>query len=1370
MINHPATTTTKRSTGGLCATPRTALRVHGSGASRVRRSGFALLAIVVVLGVLAGSAPAALVHPYKGQLTEIGGFTPYPFADPAGVAVDEAGDIWITDVGNGTVDKFTPGGVFETQSTGAESFAGSPYVESAAWSGAAKLLFVADSNHDDLWGLQASAAYSKTDLKSGLGGGCCYIRVAADDSGGATDGDLYVFTSGKVIRVNGSGEPVPFTAGSSAGSDELSGADTPAGSLGGPSQRREGGVAVDSLGRLIVADGAHQAVDIFAASGEFLEAITEAGAGRQLGDVSAVAVDPTTGDILVADPTHGEIDEFSPAGSFVGRIDEAGGVPLGDIQGLAVGSTGNIYAADGTHRAVDVFGPVATLPDVTTGAASDVNEADTGLTVDGTVGTAGTSAATALTDCRFQYVTLAVYEQTGFSDLSSGGEQPCVPAAGSIPNDGASHAVSAALSGLTPGVVYSYHLIAANENGISYGAAARTPQLASVIGESVGDVAATSATLAAQLDPNGNASAYRFEYISQADYQANGASFDGPHAPTAIPVPDSSIGSGEEPVSVTQRLTGLSPSTVYHYRVRVTDAIAHVAGPDRTFTTQTPGHFAMLDGRGWELVSPPDKHGANINSLYGAQAAANGEAVVYQAVDPTESNPAGNGGSSVTVLSARAASGWESHDLAAPHRSATALGGEYILFSQDLSLAAVQPIGLFEPALSPEATELTPFLRTDFAPGDPGAFCTSNCYRPLVTGAPGSADVPPGLHFGEEARCAPPKEPGQCGPTFMGAAPDMTHIVIAASAPLTPGTPEGFIEGRALGNLFEWSAWRLTPISVLPDGEPALPTSRLAIGESTLGASNRARAISADGSRVVWAENGGFLGIEYDASNRPKEHLYLRYNATEPQSAVNGAGECTQAARACTLQLDQVEGGSGAGSVRPEFLTASADDSKIFFSDEQRLTANSGAVPSAPDLYECEVVKAANGGLECRLTDLTPEVNGESAGVAGTALGASEDGSTIYFAASGVLTSAQENAEHERAQPGDCAELPPENAVCNLYREHAGTITFVASIDSRRDNHDWGAHFGQFSDLTARVSPNGEWLAFMSSRSLTGYDNNDAVTGLPDQEVYLYHGAGSGTLVCASCNPTGARPHGSPGKPYSLVEIEGSDGPWAANIPSWHGSEGNYQTRYLSDSGRLFFDSSDALVPQDTNGTEDVYEYEPPNVGSCSAGSATFSPAAGGCVDLISSGTSPQESAFFDASESGDDVFFLSASSLSYRDIDTSYDMYDARVGGGESEPPPQPACEGDSCQSPVAAPDDPTPNSLTFSGPGNLSQTPATAPAGTKAAAKSKTRRLAKALRLCAKRRSRERRTRCRVSARRRFGPTPRSTQHTTSDRRAKS
>jgi hypothetical protein len=146
----------------------------------------------------------------------------------------------------------------------------------------------------------------------------------------------------------------------------------------------------------------------------------------------------------------------------------------------------------------------------------------------------------------------------------------------------------------------------------------------------------------------------------------------------------------------------------------------------------------------------------------------------------------------------------------------------------------------------------------------------------------------------------------------------------------------------------------------------------------------------------------------------------------------------------------------------------------------------------------------------------------------------------------------------------------------------------------------------------------------------------------------------------------------------------------------------SYQSRYLSDSGRLFFNSDDALSPSDTNGTEDVYEYEPSGVGDCSTGSTTFSSLSGGCVDLVSSGTGKEESAFVDASESGDDVFFMTSAELSGLDTDSVVDIYDARVGGGFPVPQAPPACEGDACQSPVAAPNDPTPGSLTYKGPGN--------------------------------------------------------------------
>src|SRR6202042_1238487 len=93
-----------------------------------------------------------------------------------------------------------------------------------------------------------------------------------------------------------------------------------------------------------------------------------------------------------------------------------------------------------------------------------------------------------------------------------------------------------------------------------------------------------------------------------------------------------------------------------------------------------------------------------------------------------------------------------------------------------------------------------------------------------------------------------------------------------------------------------------------------------------------------------------------------------------------------------------------------------------------------------------------------------------------------------------------------------------------------------------------------------------------------------------------------------------------------------------------------HQPHYLSDSGRLFFDSNDALVPQDVDGTQDVYQYEPTGVGDCQSMSATFNADSEGCVGLISAGTSAEESVFLDASESGGDVFFMTFSRLAPQD------------------------------------------------------------------------------------------------------------------------
>jgi hypothetical protein len=236
------------------------------------------------------------------------------------------------------------------------------------------------------------------------------------------------------------------------------------------------------------------------------------------------------------------------------------------------------------------------------------------------------------------------------------------------------------------------------------------------------------------------------------------------------------------------------------------------------------------------------------------------------------------------------------------------------------------------------------------------------------------------------------------------------------------------------------------------------------------------------------------------------------------------------------------------------------------------------------------------------------------------------------------------------------------------------------------------------------VSSDGATAAFVSVAPLTGYDNRDIVSGEPDAEVFRYDAA-SGQLSCVSCNPSGARPAGQ-------HVTKNSKDYWAASqIPTFQHQL--YATRALSDDGgHVFFESFDDLLLGDTNGKKDVYEWievngadEATRDQECADLGAQYFATAEGCLALVSSGESKQDSEFVEATPDGSDVFFSTGSSLIEGDPGL-IDIYDARIGGGFPPPtPPNPPCEGEACQSPPPPPPDVTPSSSAFQGPGNLTQ-----------------------------------------------------------------
>jgi len=939
-------------------------------------------------------------------------------------------------------------------------------------------------------------------------------------------------------------------------------------------------------------------------------------------EVNAVAVDGSNdgsiddGDIyvaedtLVADGVRSIVYEFSAAGVFLGAFTGEEGTGAGEeaeegpsshrfdeVTALAVDPVSHrVFAGDLRSQrigedegVVDVFGPNLTSPEVAgqgpAPAALENGRHSWRVQFNGSVNPENAGDAT----CWFAWGTSRALDK--ITPCEGTGESTKEP----VLNGEVPVSVHASVPGLEPGTTYYYRLEAKNAQAVDTGEGAQDVEFLTpgpgFHGESVSDVSSSSATLEATIDPNERATSYHFEY----DVSAHEAG--GPSQGANIPLKNASVGAGNGDIAVQQHVQGLLPSTAYHYRVVAVSEVElgvfeEFYGADQTFTTQNAGgSLTLLDGRSWELVSPANKHGGLLLGLVKAvnsfqapiQAAADGRSVTYAAATPTESEVSGYSGVE-QVFSRRSGEGasWSSRDISPPHDSRTGLEpySEYERFSEDLSLSLVNLTGSDGTLLSPLASEVTPYTRQTACEPPAG---TGACYVPLVSGKEGEdRDVPAGTVFG-----------GSVG--FVGATTDMSHVVLRSSTALTDEPTGGYQE------LYEWSEGeagldRFQLLSLLPEDEGGGPatSSSVDLGNNPAEVwSSGVRAVSSDGSRVFWSAGGD-----------DSAQLYMR-----------------DVAKGETIRLDVAQPGAAGGPADALFESASSDGLSVFFTDTARLTPDASG--QGADLYECDIVEVA-GRLGCVLSDRTPGAHGASE-VQNLALG-SEDGSYAYFVANGVLAGSEAPAEVGRGgcQPGSFAL-----ATCNLYVYHDGRVRFIATLSSE-DELDWGSQNAadhSVGELTARVSPNGRYFAFMSVRSLTGYDNRDVNSGQPDAEVFLYD-AQTGKLICVSCDPTGARPAGvelgavlanGGADLAAIAQSEGDvykSGAWiAGNIPTgtaiglYH--ESLYLSRSLSDSGRLFFNSSDGLVPADVNGQEDVYEYEPGGVGGCSTSSpkTTSSPA-----------------------------------------------------------------------------------------------------------------------------------------------------------------
>jgi hypothetical protein len=796
---------------------------------------------------------------------------------------------------------------------------------------------------------------------------------------------------------------------------------------------------------------------------------------------------------------------------------------------------------------------------------------------------------------------------------------------------------------------------------------------------------------------------------------------------------------------------------------------------------EQPYGLALPDCRAYEMVSPLDKSDNGI-AFSDARASESTESPAVTYFSPgsfSGSGPEARGAALVSrYLSRRESTGWSTENITPAYRTflpQTSIPFQELLFTPTLSMGVL-------------AIRFTSLVEGES--GDPTAYI--NIYRA-------------GIEAGSYQRVTdvtPPEieiQPYEGGPTTephvpdpAGTSTDLAHVVFQQKASLT----EGAASGR--GHVYEWGDGKLSLVDVPPEGGTLE-------GEDSVGAPGKVlppaldgnpwRAVSADGSRVF------FTGGEKQNPGQQDPalgQLYLRENPEQPPV---DESDCSVPGDACTIEVSASQRTNANGEPEPDpsgvkpayFRDASADGSRVFFTSRSELTsdANTGPADNAANLYVCETVEVAYTQT-CRLSDLTPDANPEDpdgAAVLGL-VDASEDGSYVYFVANGVL-SKEPNDEGETASPGDCKveakEAPMGEPKCNLYVEHYdGTAweapRFVAALaggdyqgkpeEVNGDEQDWvgyeheEAENPSYKDFgpgrhTARVTPDGTRLAFESERILTKFDNERAEPGECEsggdpgdrggetggcREVYLYD-ALTGKLVCASCDRS-LSPGATPALPVGPAELGGQEEDHEGDALGQ--LSGFYLPRNLSeDGGRLFFQSPDPLVPGDSNGLLDVYEWEQDGSGACRQED--------GCVLPISDVTGGHESHFMDASASGEDVFIATANQLLPSDTDTRVDVYDARVDGGFPVTAVAPVCDNaDSCK-PPASPQPGVfgaPASATFSGPGNTAPTiAATVTPKKKTAAEIKAEKLTKALKQCKQDKKKAKRTACEKHARKEYG-----------------
>lgn len=1043
---------------------------------------------------------------------------------------------------------------------------------------------------------------------------------------------------------------------------------------------RSWGVAVGASDHVYASTNGHR-VAIFGALTELAEASTEAASGASKTSLTFNgSVDPDNTTVSECKFEYGSeegVYEHEVACTPAPPLTGASAIPVSaQLAGLPGGTVYHYRLAarnaNGTAYGAEQTGStLAAVDDLSTGSAEDATKHTAKL--NGTLSPDGEDV-----HYYFEYGTGATY----------GSMSPALPGA-DAGSASEAVAVQTVLGGLLAETTYHYRLVGVDVSGTTYGEDETLTTLPqpTIDGESSEHVSSTGVTLRAQITPNEQQTTYRFEYGMSTAYG------------TSVPVPDGAVGSGNEPVLVTQLLQGLQPGTTYHYRlVVVNDEGEEIASGDRTFHTYASAIVAadscpnaqiraeqfsayLPECRAYELVSPVEKNGGSVAADRSfTQSAPDGNAIKYSSV----TGFAGVEGSQVRgyeYVAERGAEGWVTHGINP---------------SQQSQIYSVNSSSSYS-YLSPSLEKGVYFALSPVLAGHENVAKSTNLYlrNNVLSPAPGEYEL-----LSEASSPQPPRPAGNSvikEIAFSAASADMSHILFETTHDLTAQAEAN--TNPSLPKLYEWHDGTVTLAGILPNEEPAegsMAGAGTGVEQEGMWTNN---TISEDGSRVVF-EGPPFSQVNGGAEIGAAFHgnLYLREDGKTVQLNVSERTDCNierkkaEPSYNCTGAPESDPNGAQTAV----YWGSTADDSKIFFSTPQALTDDASGVGSdgsAGNLYMYDVDAPAGKHLTLISVDTGPEDHGGGCGCGeprGVAmLGMSSDGGYVYFLGATALL------------PGQPAVQSNGSA---LYVWHDGTVRYIASHDLvgyPPNGLEWGNE-SRYGGNSFRVSADGSVAAFTSADPGTlealGFDNQggpnsgceDSGFAVSEPSEYfsfvctevLVYDYERDELSCASCDPSGIRTVGDADMTVGTADMDGY-------VLSEY-SATMYDSRALSEDGRyLFFDTPDPLVAQDTNGRRDVYEYD----------TVTHE------VHLITSGTCDCDAKFVDATPNASNVFFVTHQKLVDEDTDSAGDLYDARVDGGiqaQNELPPA-TCEGEDCQGPAAPnPVFSSPASSTFSGLGN--------------------------------------------------------------------